>query len=199
MQQGNGHRFHAQSQKAADRPFRFLRNERNQDLALVVEPLGDLQPKPPGDQGPGQLEEDVVNVVAHLPADLQGVPETAGGEKPGRSSLAFDDQVGHQGRAVDRLGHLTGGNSVPLQHFPQDFDDCPGGIIRGGQAFSQREPAGDRLQDHHIRKRSADIDAHLVFGCHSDFLRLFLHEYLSRMRKNHNFPSLPRKRESRNP
>jgi hypothetical protein len=140
----------------------------------MVQPLGNLQPPAAGNQGPRQFEKNIVNVITHLPADLQGVPKTAGGQKPRPGPLAFNDQVGHQGRPVDGFHNLSGRDSIAFQHFPDHLGDRPGGVVRGGQPFPQKKPTGSRIQDNHICKRSANVNTHLEFVRHCFVLRSFL-------------------------
>ena len=82
----------------ADRPLVQLL----QHLAARVQALPHLEPQAPLDQGLRQLEEQVVDVVASLAADLQGVPEAGGRQQAGARSLALDQGVGDQGGSVNQ-------------------------------------------------------------------------------------------------
>ncbi len=134
-------RFHAESQEFVHRPLGFQSGERDQDSAVVIQSLGDLESPAPGTQRLGQLQEYVVYVVAHLPAYLQSVAEAARGQKAGCGTLTFDNQVGHQRGAVDGLTHITGGNAIALQHLANDLDDRLGRVAAGSQPLAHRNEA----------------------------------------------------------
>jgi hypothetical protein len=75
---------------------------------------------------------------------------------------------------VDGFHNLSGRDSIAFQHFPDHLGDRPGGVVRGGQPFPQKKPAGSRIQDNHICKRSANVNTHLEFVRHCFVLRSFL-------------------------
>ena len=87
-------------ERPGDRPDRVL-VERDEHLAVPVEPFRDPEAQRPRDERDGLLELDVVQRRPDLAADLEDVAEALGRDQRGPRDLALDDRVGRHGRAVD--------------------------------------------------------------------------------------------------
>jgi hypothetical protein len=79
--------------------------EGHQDAAGLVEALGDFAAQRPRHQRLRVFEEDIVDVIALLAADFQGVAKPLRGDQAGFGALALDDGVGDQRGAVDGGGN----------------------------------------------------------------------------------------------
>ena len=87
-------------------------------------PLVDFDPALARDQGRGLVAVEIEHVRPDLPADLQKVAESGGGEQDHPPAAALDDGVGRDRGAVRQPPHVTkrhprGGELVqPLDHRP---------------------------------------------------------------------------------
>ena len=86
--------------------------ERHEHVAVGIESLGDFDPAMPRHQRRRTLDRVVVEVGPRLPADLDNIAKTGGGQQRGRGAAPLDDQIGHDRRAVaeerDRLPRCAG-------------------------------------------------------------------------------------------
>ena len=63
----------------------------------------------------GHLQEDVVDVIALLAADLQDVPKAPPGEQAGSGACALDERIGDQCGAMDDAGDAFGWQPLAAQ------------------------------------------------------------------------------------
>ncbi len=164
MEQADGGRFHTEGQEFFNRPFSFLMSERDKGLAVAIHSFVDLEAPAARDKWFRQLKKDVVYVIAHLAAYLQGIAKATTSQKAGFGSVSFDNHISHQGGAVDGLAHLLGIDFFSLQHLAHDIDDRLGRVITGSQSLANRKTAGVWIEDNDIRERTAYIDANFIFA-----------------------------------
>ena len=102
MEQRHGNRLRTTRCDAPDRVFDRRRVQRDQDPAVVVEPLGHLEAAFGGDLG-RELGRQVepVEVAPVLAPDRERVRKAARGDQGDLRMIALDDGVGDDGRAVD--------------------------------------------------------------------------------------------------
>ena len=74
--------------------------EAGDDLALGVDPLGDLEPPAAGNEHRGGILEEVVEIRTGGAPDLQHVAESAGGQECDVGALRFEQGVGDDGGGV---------------------------------------------------------------------------------------------------
>ncbi len=132
------------------------------DRAVGVGPLVDLEPQMTRHERLRHLQEDVVQVVAVLAADLVAIAKAAGGEQRGGRALAFDDGVGHQRGAMDDRCNCAGLDPGGVQRFAQDGRDRGRGIRRRGQRLADRERPGLVVDEDQVGKGATDVDADAV-------------------------------------
>ena len=72
-------------------------------LALEADPLPDLQPQSPLDQGPRLLVVEIVEARCAYPRQLQDVPESRCRDQGRRLALTLQDGIGGDGEAVAKL------------------------------------------------------------------------------------------------
>ena len=77
-------------------------------LPSAADPLGHIEAQVARHQRFRQIEIQIIEFVAMLAADLDGVAKTRRGEERRHRALALDQRVGHQGRAMNKRAALTG-------------------------------------------------------------------------------------------
>ena len=126
-------------------------------LAAGLEALGHLQPEPALGEGLGKLQEQIVDVVPALAADLEDVPEPLGGQQSGERPLALDQGVGDQRRAVDEAADLL--RPRPAGQQLADAVQHPRGRVWiGGQHLGHGDAARLLAAQHEIGEGPADVD-----------------------------------------
>jgi hypothetical protein len=110
-------------------------------------------------EGMRHLELQVVEVVAMLAADLQGIAEALAGEERGQGSLALDQRVGDQGRAMDDLAEGAHRRVGGRQRLLQPGLDGTRRIVRCGEGLPDDERAAGVVIDDQVGEGAADIDA----------------------------------------
>ena len=124
--------------------------------------LGHVEAQMARHQRFGQIEIEIVKLVAVFPADLDGVAKARGGKQRRRRAFALDQRVGHQRRAMDQRTALRA-------HLTEPFSNT------GRSAFSTARlgsPGVVRVlpmtavpsspTNKHVGKRPADIDANAI-------------------------------------
>ncbi len=117
-----------------------------------------------GDQRIGELQEQVVDVVALLDAELEDVAEAAGGDKAEAGAAAFDQSVGDQGGAVDHVADVGERKLRRLQQFGEALEGADRWVVRRGQAFVQADFRKFRIQQNEVGEGAADVETDTVAG-----------------------------------
>ena len=130
--------------------------ERQEDVAVVVEPFGDGQPEVAGHEGLREGDVEVVLVVAALIAEGEDVAEAFGGDQRGAGALAFDDGVGGEGGAVDEEGDVGRGEAGGAEDFGGAVEDGALGVGRRGEDF-EAVPGGADFE-REVGEGAADVD-----------------------------------------
>ena len=129
--------------------------ERRVDLALGVDPLVDLDPPAPLDQGRRLGPAHVVEPRHAQIADFEHVAEAARGDQPGLGALVLEDRVRGDRSAVQQLDDAPAADLGEQRGQP--VDDGAGIVVDGG-----RHLLGVALapiaEQHDIGKGAADID-----------------------------------------
>ena len=158
MEQRHGNRLRTTRCDARDRVFDRRRVQRDQDPAVVVEPLGHLEAAFGGHLG-RELGRQVepVEVAPVLAPDRERVRKAARGDQGDIGMVALDDGIGDDGRAVDQIVHVRPCeiDRAECCHQSDDAIVGAGGNLRGSH-LATRPVHGD-----HVRKRTADIDTDL--------------------------------------
>ena len=164
MKQTDSHTFHTEFTKAINPGRNGLFIERHQYLAPGVDPFWHRESEAPRHQGSRAIGQDVVLIKTVLVGDLQGVPVALGDEERRAGSLAFDQGVGRQGRAVKDETDVTGHGAGSLHHLHETGHESLGGRCRrqglGGMADTV-------AFQHHVREGPADVDADAYAACQS--------------------------------
>ncbi len=132
VQQADRDRLDAEpGERPGDRPDRVL-VERDEHVAVPVEPLRDPEAQRPRDERDRLGELDVVQRRPDLAADLEDVAEALGRDQRGPRDLALDDRVGRHGRAMDDVAQA---GRVGLRRR-RGFGPWRGGSPRSGRSAS---------------------------------------------------------------
>ena len=159
MQQRDGNRFDALLLEMQGNVPHLVRVDRRQHCPVGQDAFVQLQPQPARDEWFGQLKEDVIQIVAMFLADLDSIAKTTGRDQRCRGTLALDDRVGDERRAMHDAAHRCGSDACVLQRRSQAFGDSPAGIIRRRQNLSNMKPARIRIQHHDVGERPTNINS----------------------------------------
>jgi hypothetical protein len=80
VKEADGHCFHSARDQVGDLAPDLVKVDRHDDGAVPGHPLVDLATEVPGHQGFGELEKEIVDVVALLDSHLERVAEAPGRE-----------------------------------------------------------------------------------------------------------------------
>ncbi len=107
--------------------------ERRHDMAISIGTLIDAAPERPRHQRLGQLELQIVVVVARLAPDRENVDEPRRREEPGTRPLALDHRIGGERRAMEDDTDVLGPDSSLAEQAADALDHRVAGIARRRQ------------------------------------------------------------------
>ncbi len=162
VQKTNGDRLDAGAFDLAEDAFGIRLVERRHHAALRIHPLLDAPTPAPRHQRRRQVDIDVILLEAVLVADLDGVAEAVGGNEGGARTLALDQRIGRQCRAVNDDADIAGRQSRGLEDDGDRLHDTALGCARRRQHLGA-EPTPVALE-RDIREGPADIDAETRFA-----------------------------------
>jgi hypothetical protein len=141
--------------------------EREENLALRINPLAHRQAQPPGDQRRRQVDIDVVLLEPIFVPDLEHIAEPFGGEKGSSGALALDQRIGGERRPMHDQPDLAGLDSRLGCDRAQSSEHARFRRLRGGEDLYRESPLGRFQRD--IGERAADVDADPDCGrrCHA--------------------------------
>ena len=132
---------------------------RPQHVPVGVDPLVHREAPIARRQRLGFLQEQIVEVVAHLGADLQHVAESTGGDEPHPRTGPLDDGVGDQGGAVHHAvdaGDLDARVARDALHTLADRDARVG---RAGELLAGEDQVTFLVDQHEIGEGATDVHA----------------------------------------
>jgi len=144
-------------QQAKDRCSCVLGIELFEHCPVASDPLVHLHPENSWDKRLRELRKDVIRGITDLPAELQHIPETSGGDQPCFCTLSLDDGIDHQGSAMDHLVQLPNKTGDLFLQLPDPLLHRIRGVPGGGQTFVDADFTGTVIQQHEIREGSPDI------------------------------------------
>ncbi len=119
----------------------------------------DLEGEVPRDRGSGELDLEVVHVVAMLVANEQRVAETLRRDQPGPTGLALDEGIGDEGGGVhDRSRDLGRGDPGLRQQLGHSCAHAVEGCSRCGQRLVDDHAAALPVEEDHVGEGAADVD-----------------------------------------
>ena len=166
VQEADGDRLDALVAQLGDQPGHRLGIRRLVRRSVGVRALVDFEPQVARHERRGQLQKQVVELVAMLARDLVGIAEAARREQCGAGAFALDDGVGDQRGAVDDAVHVGGLGLAALERLAQHLGDGHRRIGRRGQDLADGEVAGRVVDQDQVGEGAADVDADPVATWH---------------------------------
>jgi hypothetical protein len=166
VQERDRDRLDTVGREGAGRPPHGLAIERNDDIAVAVDPLRDLQTPPPRHERVGKAQEEVVDVVALLGPDFEDVAEPGRAEEAEPGAAPLDQRVRDERRAVQDLADRRERHPRSLQQFGEAGERTLGRILRRREAFVEADRRLGRIEQDEIGECPADVEADTVPPCH---------------------------------
>ena len=151
-------RLHLEGPDALDHRIQPGLVERNDDLALGVDPLPDLEAAAARHQHRRGVLEQVVEVRAGRAAQLQHVAEALGGDERDIGALRFQERVGDDRGGVGDEGDRSGVDGVFPHRRTHAVDHRGAEIARRGEHLGDARAPALLVQHGDIGERPADID-----------------------------------------
>jgi hypothetical protein len=103
------------------------------------------------------MEEQIVEVVADLAADLDRVTKALGGDQADLGALSLDDGIGNQGRSMHDGAHRGDDGLRFAEKAGDALDDGETGITRRCQALARVDELLVAIDEHEIGERAPDV------------------------------------------
>ena len=132
--------------------------ERHEHLAVEAHPLGDLPDPRAGDQRGGLLDEEVVELVALLPADDQDVAEAPGRQERDVPALPLDDDVRAERGPVHGLHEVGPAEPRAGDQLAEPLHARPGRVVRRREPLAGEEAPVVGLE-REVGEGPADVEA----------------------------------------
>ena len=97
-------------------------------------------------------------------ADVDDVPEPAGRDHSGDSTLVLEHGIRGHGRAVEDTGDVAGREAGDIAELGETGDHRLLRLRRGGGNFVHVDAAGLGVVEHEVRERPADVNADNAHG-----------------------------------
>ena len=165
VQQTYRDRLDAVGCEAADEGCDFGLVQRRDHAAPRVDALGHLEDPRAANQGLGELDPDVVDVVPALAAHGQDVPKAAGHQQRGVDAAPLDEGVGRERGAVHDGIHVARRDAALGEDGPQPAHDASRDVAVVGQDLGNGQPAAIAIGEGEIRERAADVDSDSESRC----------------------------------
>jgi len=128
------------------------------DRAVGRQPFHRLAPPRARHQRLGHLDEEIVELVLALAADLQHVAETRRRQQTCLRTLALDQCVGEQRSRVDDAAYLFRFRAGFLQHLARAFERTTRRIVRRRALLPDDGAAVARVVNDEIGEGAPDVD-----------------------------------------
>ena len=132
--------------------------ERHEHLAVEGHPLGHLPDPRAGDQRGGLLDEEIVELVALLPADDQDVAEAPGRQEGDVPALSLDDDVRAERGPVHGLDEVGPAEPRAGDQLAEPLHARPGRVVRRREALAGEEAPVVGLE-REVGEGPADVEA----------------------------------------
>ncbi len=113
----------------------------------------------------GELQEQVVDVVALLGAHLEDVAEAARGDQAEARAAALDQGVGDQGGAVHDVADVGEGQvCAACSSSVEALQRADRRVVRRGQALVQADVVALRVEQDEVGEGAADVETDAIAG-----------------------------------
>src|SRR5262245_47728907 len=104
--------------------------ESRSPLPVTIHSFRHFEPTLTRDQRLGELEKEIVNVVALLRAHFEQVAKTLRGDEAELDTLALDQSIGDQGGSVNQFADVFKLEACCAEDRFQTFERTLGGVLR---------------------------------------------------------------------
>ena len=132
--------------------------QRLQFRAVDVEPPRHFEAQLARHQRGRGFEKKVVEIVARLLADLDGIAEALGGQQADLAAGALDDGVGHERRAMHHGMQRGRRQARFLEQAGDAGDDRLGRVVGRGQALAGGDQVARGIVQDEVGEGAADVD-----------------------------------------
>ena len=171
MQEANRDRLDAGGRQFARLAANLVLVDGHDGVAVAADALVDLAAQAARRQRLGELEEQIVLVVALLFPHLEGVAESPGGQQRQLGAAALDNGVGHQRRSVNQVADVGEREPRFRQQGLEAFERPNRRVIGRGQALVDAHRAGISVDEDEIGEGAADIQADAIAIRHTGHVR----------------------------
>ena len=159
VKQADGDRLHLLLREKACKLSGAGGLRRALDAAGRVEAFLDLEAKAPRHEGGGKLDEEVVDVVAGFPAELEYVAEPGRGDEGGPRPGPLDHGVGGLGGRVDHLADRGRVHRARSEEPPDALDGPRREVPARREHLLGGEDRPPAVHEDDVGERSPDVDA----------------------------------------
>ena len=159
VEEADRDRFHPLVHEAAREPADGLRVRCALDPAVRGEAFVDLEAKGPRHERRGKLDEEVVDVVAGLAAELEDVAEAGRRDESGARPGTLDDRVRGLGGRVDHLADRGRADPAGAQEPPDPLDGPRREVPARRQDLLRGERRPRSVHEDDVGERPPDVDA----------------------------------------
>ena len=159
VEQADGDRLHLLLREKACKLSDAGGLRRALDPAGRVEAFLDLEAKAPRHEGGGKLDEEVVDVIAGLPAELEDVAEPGRGDEGGPRPRPLDDGVRCLGGRMDHLAHGGRVHRARPEEPPDPLDGPRRKVSARREYLLGREHRPPAVHEDDVGERPPDVDA----------------------------------------
>ncbi|MBF8288647.1 MAG: hypothetical protein HW381_1755 [Candidatus Rokubacteria bacterium] len=141
------------------RVVHVLHVERDDHLALGVQPLADLEPQVTRHDHRRPVLEEVVELGARGTPQLEHVAESFGGDERCSRALVLEQRVGDDGRGMREEGDVAGPHAVRARGGGERVEDAAGEVARRGRHLDHLEAPARLVRHDDVREGAADVHA----------------------------------------
>jgi hypothetical protein len=158
VKERDGDRLNARTCQPLDLDAHFVQIERAEYRAVARDALVDFAPQRARNQRLGELEEQIVDVVALLLPHFEDVAEAFRGQQSNPGAAALDDRIGDERGAVHDVTDRSEVEPGACDQLHQPRQRAASGIVRGGQAFVQPNRSRLAIDQNEISEGAADFE-----------------------------------------
>jgi hypothetical protein len=158
-QQADGDGLQAGVADRPDQRRQFVLGKRCDNLALRIDPFGDLEPPAPRHEYGRRILQQIIEIGARGTAELQNVAEPACRDEACPCTLVLQQLIGDDGRRMRQQGHVGRIDAVGIETLTDAVDHRLAEVMRRGRQFGNGNAARRFLHQGDVGEGAANIDA----------------------------------------
>ena len=158
-QERHGDRLQPRLADRLDQRRQFILGQWRDNLALRIDPFGDLEPPAPRHQHRGRILQQIVQIGARRPPQFQDIAHAARRDEAGARALVLQQRVGDHRGGMRQQRYIGRIDAVGIQPLADAVDHRLAEILRRGRQFGDGDAAGVLLHQGDVGEGAADIDA----------------------------------------